>query len=165
MILFIECVLGCIIFGAAIIGSVLVNKVFWLNEYAPSVREKFLSLHPEYKPTNKKEKILSLITKKILVCILFVIILLFMVYLAGARNFTDSFIYCYIIWFVVNWFDAFVVDIIILANWKKCRLPGTEHMDKEYRSNNRKSIIDGFIGMAIGIVVAAVVGVVSKLLF
>lgn len=41
MILFIECVLGCIIFGAAIIGSVLVNKVFWLNEYAPLYGRNF----------------------------------------------------------------------------------------------------------------------------
>lgn len=165
MILFIECIIGCLVFGVGIVGSVLANKVFWLQEYAPSVQEKFLSLHPEYKPTDKKENILSIVIKKILACLLFILLLLFMVYIAGARRFTDGFWYCYIIWFVVNWFDVIVLDIGILANWKKCRLPGTEDMDKEYRSNNRKSVIDGFIGMAIGLVVALIVGGLVALLF
>ncbi len=103
--------------------------------------------------------------KKIIACFLFVAVLLFMVYITGARNFIYGFVNCYIIWFVVNWFDVFVLDIWILANWKKCRLPGTEHMDKEYRANNRKSIIDGFFGMAIGLVAALAVGGLIEVLF
>lgn len=88
-----------------------------------------------------------------------------MVYIAGAKRFSDGFLYCYIIWLVVDWFDVFVLDMGILANWKKVRLPGTEDMDKEYRSNNRKSIIDGFIGMAIGLMIAVIVGGLVALLF
>lgn len=165
MILFIECIIACLLFGVGIVGSVLVNKVFWLQEYAPSVQEKFLRLHPEYKPTDKKKNILSIIIKKTIASLLFILLLLFMVYIAGAKNFTDGFLYCYFIWFVVNWFDVVVLDIGILANWRKCRLPGTEDMNKEYRSNNRKSIIDGFIGMAIGLVIAIIVGGLVTLLF
>lgn len=165
MILLVECIVACLLFGAVIVGSILVNKVFWLQEYAPSVQEKFLSLHPEYKSANKKENIFIIAIKKIIVSLFFILILLFMVYIAGARNFTYGFLYCYIIWLTVNWFDVFVLDIVILANWKRVRLPGTEYMDKEYRSNNRKSIIDGFIGMAIGIVVAIIVGGLVTLLF
>lgn len=55
MILFIECIIACVIFGIGIVGSVLSNKVFWLPEYAPAVQAKFLSLHPEYKVTEKKK--------------------------------------------------------------------------------------------------------------
>lgn len=55
MILLMECMIACVIFGIGIVGSVLKNKVFWLQEYAPVVQEKFLSLHPEYKVANKKE--------------------------------------------------------------------------------------------------------------
>lgn len=165
MILFIECIIACVIFGIGIVGSVLANKVFWLQEYAPAVQEKFLSLHPEYKVTDKKEGLLGLIVKKFTVCLLFVAVLLLMVYASGARNFINGFVNCYIIWFVVNWFDVFVLDMWILANWKKCRLPGTEYMDKEYRSNNRKSIIDGFFGMVIGLVVALAVGGLTEVLF
>lgn len=165
MILFIECIIACVIFGIGIVGSVLSNKVLWLPEYAPAVQEKFLSLHPEYKVTDKKESLLGLVVKKITVCLLFTAILLLMVYISGARNFINGFVNCYIIWFVVNWFDVFILDMGILANWKKCRLPGTEDMDKEYRSNNRKSVIDGFFGMAIGLVVALAVGGLVEILF
>lgn len=165
MILFVECITACVIFGVGIVGSVLANKEFWLSEYAPAVQERFLNLHPEYKAADKKESFLGLIIKKIMVCVLFIFVLLLMVYLSGARNFINGFVNCYIIWFVVDWFDVFVLDMGILANWKRCRLPGTEDMDKEYRSNNRKSIIDGLIGMAIGLVVALIVGGLAELLF
>ena len=86
-------------------------------------------------------------------------------YYRSKEFYINGFVNCYIIWFVVNWFDVFVLDIWILANWKKCRLPGTEHMDKEYRANNRKSIIDGFFGMAIGLVAALAVGGLIEVLF
>lgn len=165
MILIIECIVGCILFGLGIVGSILVNKVFWLQEYAPSVQKKFLSLYPEYKPDNRTESIVSIVIKKVIACLLFVLILLLMVYIAGAKGFYDGFLYCYIIWLVVDWFDVFVLDMGILANWKKVRLPGTEDMDKEYRSNNRKSIVEGFIGMAIGLWAAVIVGGFAMLLF
>lgn len=42
---------------------------------------------------------------------MFILVLLFMVYLAGARNFTNGFVNSYIIWSAVNWFDVFVLDI------------------------------------------------------
>lgn len=92
MILFIECIVACAIFGVGIIGSVLANKVFWLQEYSPAVQEKFLSLHPEYKPTDKKESLLRLIVKKVIACLLFIFVLLLMVYIARARNFINGFV-------------------------------------------------------------------------
>ena len=165
MVLFIECIIGCLIFGIGIVGSVLKNKVFWLQEYAPAVQQKFLSLHPEYMPIDKKESVLKLIIKKTIACVLFIVLLSFMVYIAGARDFTKGFLYCYIIWFVVNLFDVVVLDIGILAHWKKCRLPGTEDMDEEYKSNHRKSIADGVAGMVIGVVVALIVGCLIMLIF
>lgn len=57
-----------------------------------------------------------------------------MVYVSGARNFTNGFVNCYIIWFVVNWFDVFMLDMWVF-------------------------------GMAIGIVVALVVGGLIEVLF
>ena len=164
MILFVECIIGCILFGVGIVGSVLVNKTMWLHEYAPAVREKFLRLHPENIKTPQKSNGIGLVVAKIIVCLLFVILLSVMVYIAGAKDFHSAFGKCYIIWSVVNWFDVFVLDIGILANWKKVRLPGTEDMDKEYHSNNRKSIVEGFIGAGIGIVISMIVGCIISAL-
>ena len=164
MILFVECIIGCILFGSGIVGSVLVNKTMWLHEYAPAVREEFLRLHPEYIKHPQKSNGIGLIFAKIIVCLLFIILLSVMVYIAGAKDFTSAFGKSYIIWSVVNWFDVFVLDIGILANWKKVRLPGTEDMDKEYHSNNRKSIAEGFIGAGIGIAVSIIVGCIIAVL-
>ena len=158
MILLIECIVGCLIFGAAVVGSVLINKTLWLHEFAPAVQETFLLMHPEYQETKQKTGGIGLVTVKITVCLVFVVILSCMAYIAGARDFTPAFCKCYIVWSAVNWFDVFVLDMGILAHWKKVRLPGTEHMDKEYRSNNRKSIMEGFFGAGLGLVISAVVG-------
>ena len=164
MILFVECIIGCILFGAGIVGSVLVNRTMWLHEYASTVREEFLRLHPEYIKTPQKSKGIGLVFTKIIVCLLFTILLSAMVHIAGAKDFASAFRKCYIIWSAVNWFDVFVLDMGILANWKKVRLPGTEDMDKEYRSNNRKSIVEGFIGAGIGIAVSIIVGCIIAVL-
>ena len=37
MILLIECITGCLIFGTAVVGSALINKTLWLHEYARAV--------------------------------------------------------------------------------------------------------------------------------
>lgn len=165
MILFLECVLSCVLFGACIVGSAVFNKTFWLAEYDPQVQEKYLSLHPDFKLAEKNKNSMSLIIKKTVGCLILIALLVVMVYFAGAKDFLSGLIYSYIIWFVVNWFDVFVLDIGILAHWKKVRLPGTETMDKEYKANNPKSIKDGFRGMIIGLVAAAVTGGIIALIF
>ena len=158
MILFLECVIGCILFGVGVVGSVLINKTMWLHEYAPAVREEFLRQHPEHVESPQKSNGIGLIVAKIIVCLIFIVLLSVMVYIAGAKDFASAFGKCYIIWSAVNWFDVFVLDMGILAHWKKVRLPGTEDMDQEYRSNNRKSVIEGFAGAGIGIVISIIVG-------
>ncbi|MDD2958925.1 MAG: hypothetical protein PHR92_10450 [Lachnospiraceae bacterium] len=165
MVLFIECIIGCIVFGVGIISSVLANKEFWIQDYPPMVQKRYIELHPDYKVLAKKEETKALIIKKVLVCILFIGLLSVMVYFAGANSFISGFAYCYVIWLVVNLFDLIVLDIGILAYWKKTRLEGTEDMDKEYCGNYKKHIIDFGYGMGIGLVVASIVGGVSALLF
>lgn len=70
-----ECIIGCILFGVGIVGSVLVNKTMWLHEYAPAVREEFLRLHPECMKHPQKTNGIGLIFAKIIVCLLFIILL------------------------------------------------------------------------------------------
>lgn len=61
-----------------------------------------------------------------------------MVILAGAKSFMQGTLYCYCIWFVVNAFDTIVLDLGLMVHWKRCRLPGTEDMDKEYKLLTKK---------------------------
>jgi len=160
MILVIECVLACLIFGAGIVGSVLWKKEMWLQDYAPEVQKRYLELHPGFAREKERKGSAGLIIGKIAVSLLFAAILSFMAYAAGARDFLTGALYSYIIWTVVNIFDVIVLDIWLFAKWKRIRLPGTENMDKEYASNGWKSIKDGFYGVAIGIPVACLCGLI-----
>ncbi|MGG7177409.1 hypothetical protein ACQPU1_07460 [Clostridium paraputrificum] len=57
------------------------------------------------------------------------------------------------LFFVVNLYDMLVLDIGLFCHSKKIRLPGTEDMDKEYRSP-----LHHVIGAVKGTVVALVAG-------
>ena len=164
MILTIECIAACLIFGFVFVGATLHDKEAWLHEYAPEVQKRFIEKNPDYVPKEKKQKTISLIITKCIACLIFLAILSVLVYIAGARDFYTAVVYCYIIWFVVNLFDVIVLDIGIFAHWKKVRLPGTEDMDKEYASNAGKSIKDGFVGMIIGIPIALLCGLIIMLI-
>lgn len=41
MILIIECIIACIIFSIAVVGSTVHNKTAWLNEYAHKYENDF----------------------------------------------------------------------------------------------------------------------------
>lgn len=158
MILAIECAAACVIFSAIIVGSVLENNEAWITEYAPEVQKRFLECNPDYKPKGRNSSTFAFVAAKLAVCVLFTAVLTMMAYLAGARGFITGALYSYIIWSVVNVFDAVVLDILVFAKWKRIRLRGTEDMDKEYFSNWRKSLLDCVYGILIGIPVACACG-------
>ncbi len=164
MILALECIITSIIFGIAIVGATIHNKINWLHEYSPEVQKRYIETHPEYSESEEKARTNVDTIKKIIGCIIFIIILTALVVFAGADSFLTGMIYCYIIWFTVNLFDVIVLDIGIFAHWKKVRLPGTEDMDSEYCSNAGKSIRDGVKGLLIGLPAAAVCGLMTMII-
>lgn len=158
MILLFECIIGCIIFGAFIIVSVLKNKDMWIQEYPEEVQKRYIELNPDTKIKEPEGLSPRVIAMKLGVCVIFLLLLVGMVYIAGAKTFIQGTLFCYIIWFVVNAFDTFVLDLGLMVHWKKCRLPGTEDMDEEYKQLNKKSLLDGVAGCAIGIPIALLTG-------
>lgn len=164
MILLIECLAACVIFGAGIITSVLLKKEAWLRDYAPEVQQRFLEANPDCAGGDKKQKTVRLIVAKCLVSLLFAAILSALAYIAGARDFLKGSVYSYIIWSVVNVFDVIVLDILVFPHWRKIRLPGTEDMDREYAGNWKKHILEGIYGMLIGVPVACLCGLAVSLL-
>ncbi len=165
MVLAIECVVACLLFGVFFVGATLHDKEAWLHEYAPDVQKRFLEKNPDYVLKEKQKQTIGLVITKCIACLVFLAILSVLVYLAGARDFVTAAVYSYIIWFVVNLFDVIVLDIGIFAHWKKVRLPGTEDMDKENASNAWKSIKDGFFGIVLGIPISLICGLIIMLIF
>ncbi len=158
MILAVECAAACLRFTILMVGGVLLKKEAFLHEYAPEVQKRFLEANPDFSAKEKSENKLLIVLEKITACIIFTVILTVLIRVAGAETFLKGTLYTYIIWFVVNWYDVFALDIGVFAHWKKVRLPGTEDMDKEYCSNYRKHITDGFFGTVLGIPISFICG-------
>lgn len=67
MILITECIIGCLIFVANIVRFVLKNRTFGVHAYEKAMQARFLELHLEYKQADKKESIINLVVKKLIV--------------------------------------------------------------------------------------------------
>lgn len=65
---------------------------------------------------------------------MFAIILAVVAYFSGAKSFSKAYIHVFTLFSVVNIYDMIVLDIGLFCHSKKTRIPGTEDMDKEYRS-------------------------------
>lgn len=164
MILAIECIVSCVLFGAFIILSVLKNQTAWINEYPEPVQKRYIELHPDSEIKKPEGLSPRVIFKKLFACLIFLILLVGMVYCAGAKSFMQGTLYCYCIWFAVNVFDTIFLDLGLMVHWKKCRLPGTEDMDKEYKLLTKKSLLDGVYGCMIGIPIALLTGLIISLI-
>lgn len=60
------------------------------------------------------------------------VVIIGLAYLAGARTFLDGFIAAACYFLAIFAVDTFIIDWIFFARVKRWRLPGTEHMDREY---------------------------------
>ena len=120
---------------------------------------------PEYNDI-KPKSILSTrkrIIKKILALIVLLVIFAILVYLAGAKNFIEGFIYSFIIWFTIKLFVVFVIDILWYSNLPNNWIKGTEDLKSEYKnykfyiSSIPRSLIAGFIvSIIIGIIISII---------
>lgn len=151
MILFIECIIFSILFSFMIFIPLYKNPLGQIMSYPVEIRKRVESL-PQYKDCikAKEKKHLSI---KILSIFVFALILCVVAYLSGAKTVTEVFKHVFILFFFVNIYDLFIMDLLIFRNVKKFRIPGTEDMDKEYK-NPRHHIIGAFIGTILGIIVA-----------
>lgn len=126
----IECLILAIPFS--IMVTVLLNKdpVNMITDYPPEIQaEYYRSQGLEAK--KKKLTAKNYIAKAIFMIVALVIVVVF-AYIAGAKTFLDGFIavICYCL--ALFAFDTFIIDWIFFPRVKRWRLPGTEHMDKEY---------------------------------
>ena len=106
-----------------VICLLLINPVTFISDYPPEIQEIY------YKSQNKeaeKEKLTTMmIIKKVVVLIVFMFLFAWMLHLAGAKIFIQGLLLTYT-------YAIALFAWVLFVNIKKIRLPGTEHMDKEY---------------------------------
>ncbi|MBR0229932.1 MAG: hypothetical protein IJL94_00940 [Erysipelotrichaceae bacterium] len=158
MILVIESVVLCLAF-TLMVYLMSREPIKTLYNYPPSIQERVKSLD-EYKgqiPTQKNK-----LAAKLFACVLFVIVLaLILRYVNGYKTFKEAFIYGFILWTVVNTYDALILDILWFCHDPHFVLKGTEDMTADY--HDYWFHIKGFlIGEGIALVVCTLAALVVQ---
>lgn len=158
MIIAIEGIVLCVLFTLSV-WLMSRNPIKELYNYPPAIQERVKSLD-EYKdqiPTQKNK-----VAAKLIASVIFVIIIaLILRFINGYTSFLKSFGYGFILWTIVNLYDAVVLDIIWFCHDKHFVIKGTEDMVKDYH-DYWFHIKGFFIGEALAIVVCALSGLIVQ---
>lgn len=129
-IIAIELIGMCAVFFFLVIGLLLISPLTFISDYPPEIQAEY------YKSQNKeaaKEKLTVVMKiKKVVAIIVFMFVFAWMLHIAGAETFLQGLLLSYVYVIVLFAWDTFFLDWILFANMKRLRLPGTEHMEKEY---------------------------------
>ena len=158
MILFIESVVLCLLFTLMV--YIMSRKpIKTLYNYPPKIQERVKTLK-EYKdqiPTNENK-----IGVKIIASIIFLIIICVILrYVNGYTTFIESFGYGFLLWTIVNLWDAIVLDIIWFCHDKHFVFKGTEDMVDEYH-NYWFHIKGFFIGEFLALIICTLAGLIIQ---
>ena len=155
MLLFIECIILCVLFTLMILPAQYKDPINMIMSYPPNIIKRVEQL-PQYKGKIKqREK--SHLYKKLIGVFVFVILLAIIAYCSGCRDFLSAFIHVFTLFFVVNIYDLVVLDWGIVCHSQKLRIQGTEDMEKDYKDYffHAKGAVKGIV---IGSIVALLSG-------
>ena len=158
MILAIESVILCGLF-TLLVYLISRDPLKELYNYPPAIQARVKSLE-EYRDRIPAKK--NKLSVKIAASVLFVIVLsLILRYVNGYTTFTEGFGYGFLLWTVVNLFDAVVLDIIWFCHDPRFVIKGTEDMVRDYH-DYRFHIKGFFIGEALALIVCAIAGLTVR---
>ena len=158
MILVIESIALCVLF-TIMVYIMSREPIKTLYNYPPKIQERVKSLD-EYKdkiPTQKNK----VFAKSLASILIIVIISLILRYVNGYTTFIEGFEYGFLLWTIVNIYDAIVMDIIWFCHDPYFVFKGTEDMVDEYH-NYWFHIKGSLIGEVLALVICAIVGLVIQ---
>lgn len=160
-ILIVECLAIGIPFSLMVVIMLNKDPVNMIVNYPPEIQAQY------YRSQGLEAKKEKLTAKNYIAKAIFMVAALAVMVglsrLAGAHSFLDGFIaaLCYSLsLFVV---DTFIIDWIFFARVKRWRLPGTEHMDKEY-AQKWFHVKDCFPMIPVFLIAAALNGLIVMLI-
>ena len=158
MIIVIESIILCALF--TLMEFIMSRKpINTLYNYPPKIQERVKSLD-EYKDKVPKTK--NKVAAKLIASVLFLIIIaLILRFINGYTTFLESFKYGFLLWTVVNLYDALVLDIIWFCHDPHFVLKGTEDMKDEYH-NYWFHIKGFFIGEVLALVICSLAGLLVQ---
>ena len=158
MIIVIESIILCALFTLMVF--IMSRKpINTLYNYPPKIQERVKSLN-EYKDKVPKTK--NKVAAKLIASVLFLIIIaLILRFINGYTSFLDSFKYGFLLWTIVNLYDAIVLDIIWFCHDPHFVFKGTEDMKDEYH-NYWFHIKGFFIGEVLALVICSLAGLLVQ---
>lgn len=158
MIIIIESILLCLLF-TIMVYIMSKDPIKTLYNYPPKIQERVKSLK-EYKdkiPTTSN-KIFAKIVASIIIII---IISLILRYINGYKTFIEGFGFGFLLWTIVNIYDALIIDICWFCQNKRFVFKGTEDMIKEYH-NYWFHIKESLKGEVIALIICTIVGLIIE---
>ena len=158
MVIVVESIILCALF-TLMVFIMSREPIKTLYNYPPKIQERVKSL-PEYKdliPTKKNKLVAKVIASIIFLAILCAILR----YINGYKTFLESFKYGFLLWTIVNLYDAIVLDIIWFCHDKHFIFKGTEDMVDEYH-NYWFHIKGFFIGELLALIICTLAGTVIQ---
>ena len=158
MIIVIESIVLCAMF-TIMVYVMSREPIKTLYNYPPKIQERVKSLdaYKDKIPT-QENKIMAKLWASILFLIIICVVLR---YINGYTTFIESFGYGFLLWTIVNLYDAIVLDIIWFCHDKHFVFKGTEDMVKEYH-NYWFHIKGFFIEELLALVICGLAGVIVQ---
>lgn len=126
-VLMIESLIGIVLFTAVIVSLTLKDPLTFVGNYPPAIQKKCIKLG--LIKDRKKRFTKADYIRKGAALIVFAVFLAFVVHkFNGADTFLEGFGISYLIWLIIDWYDALILDCIWFCHSKKVRIPGTEDM-------------------------------------
>jgi peptidoglycan biosynthesis protein MviN/MurJ (putative lipid II flippase) len=129
-VIVIELVIFCGAFLALVVGMMLISPLTFVSDYPPEIQAEYY--RSQHKEATKEKLTALMIVKKVVAIIIYLFLFAWMMHIAGAETFGQGVLLAYFYMFVWFAWDTFFIDWVLFPNIKRFRLPGTEHMDKEY---------------------------------
>lgn len=130
LVFVIECIIMATAFGVLVFGLLLVSPLSFISDYPPEIQEEYY--RSQHKEATKKPLSTIMAVKKISALLVLVLLFAWMAHKTGAATFVQGLLAVYGYMLVLAVFDTCFLDWILFANVRRIRLPGTEHMEKEY---------------------------------
>ena len=161
MIILIDSPIGIVLFTIIIVTFTVKDPLTSIGDYPPAIRKKCIELGLT---TERKQRFTraDLIRKGIAMAVFVFIFALVLKHFNRADTFWQGFIESYLIWLIIDWYDALILDCIWFCHSRKVRIPGTEEM-KEYK-DYRFHIKQSCIGMLLGLPACFAVGGLTVIL-
>ena len=148
LVIVIESLIGIVLFSAVIVSLTLKNPLTSVGDYPPAIQKKCIELGL-IKDRKKRFTKADYIRKGAAIIVFAVFFALVLRKFNGADTFLKGFGISYLIWLIIDWYDALVLDCIWFCHSKKARIPETEDMAeyKDYLFHIRQSCIGMLLGL------------------